>query len=133
MRLRFLVPLAGALACSTNPSVFPGGDFSGPSGLAIAPVGDRDFLFVANQGANELRAIILCNSAPGASTTCPSNQDGQFLPGPIRVFPASICISRKCRTNPVREAIAASRAVGLCSSTRRSDSLAREHCPRLHA
>ena len=90
MRLRFLVPLAGALACSTNPSVFPGGDFSGPSGLAIAPVGDRDFLFVANQGANELRAIILCNSAPGASTTCPSNQDGQFLPGPIRVFPASI-------------------------------------------
>jgi len=89
-RLVRLAPLAAALACGSNPSIVPSGDFSGPTGLAIAPLPDRDLLFVANQGANELRAITLCNSAPGVPTTCSSGEDQQFLPAPIRVFAGSI-------------------------------------------
>jgi hypothetical protein len=85
-----LAPLAAVLACGSNPSVIPSGDFSGPTGLAIAPLPDRDLLFVANQGANELRAIMLCNSAPNAPTTCSSNEDGRALPAPARLFPGSI-------------------------------------------
>jgi hypothetical protein len=89
-RLFLLAPLAAALACGSNPSIIPSGDFSGPTGLAIAPLPDRDLLFVANQGANELRAIIFCNSPPGVPTTCSPKEDGQLLPGPIRVFAGSI-------------------------------------------
>jgi len=89
-RLLRLAPLAALLACGSNPSVIPSGDFSGPTGLAIAPLPERDLLFVANQGANELRAIILCNAPPNTPTTCTTKEDRQFLPGPIRLFAGSI-------------------------------------------
>lgn len=89
-RIAWLGPVLVALACGSNPSVIPAGDFSGPSGLAIAPLADRDLLFVANQGSNELRAITLCNAAPGTPTTCTQQDDQHFLPAPIRLFPGSI-------------------------------------------
>ncbi|MBS2025849.1 MAG: hypothetical protein JST92_25895, partial [Deltaproteobacteria bacterium] len=37
-------------------------DFSSPAGLATAPARDRDLLFIANQGGNELRVISICRS-----------------------------------------------------------------------
>jgi hypothetical protein len=83
-----LLVVTAALACGSNPSTIPSGDFSGPSGLAIAPLADRDLLFIANQGSNELRALTLCHIPNPFS--CPTNQDFQFLPGPIRVFVGSI-------------------------------------------
>src|SRR5205823_4816817 len=49
---------------------------------------DRDLLFIANQGSNELRAMTLCHT-PNASS-CPTNEDFQFLPAPIRVLVGSI-------------------------------------------
>ncbi len=94
-RLLRLAPLAAILACGSNPSVIPSGDFSGPTGLAIAPLPDRDLLFVANQGANELRAIILCNAPPNTTTTCTANEDRQFLPGPIRLLAGSILVGER--------------------------------------
>ena len=89
-RTGLLALLSAALACGSNPSLIPAGDFSGPSGLAMAPLPDRDLLFVANQGSNELRAVTFCNAPPGATTTCSSNEDGRFLPAPVRVFAGSI-------------------------------------------
>lgn len=89
-RLSCLATALAGLACGSNPSVIPAGDFSGPSALAIAPVADRDLLFVANQGSNELRAIMLCTAAAGTATTCSDQDDQQFLPAPIRLFPGSI-------------------------------------------
>jgi hypothetical protein len=86
--------LASLFACGTNTSTIPAGDFSGPTGLAIASLPDRDLLFVANQGANELRAIILCPANP-AVATCGSNEEQQFLPGPIRLFPGSILVGER--------------------------------------
>src|SRR5438309_416796 len=88
MRRLALFAAAVTLACGSNPSTIPAGDFSGPTALAIAPLADRDLLFIANQGSNEMRAMTLCHT-PNAST-CPTAQDFQFLPAPIRVFPASI-------------------------------------------
>jgi hypothetical protein len=89
-----LAIVAAALACSSNPSTIPAGDFSGPSGLAVAPLTDRDLLFIANQGSNELRALNLCHTG---QPSC-GNQDLQFLPGPIRVFAGSILTGER----PVR-------------------------------
>ena len=87
MRRAALLAVAFALACGSNPSTIPSGDFSGPSGLAIAPLADRDIVFIANQGSNELRALTLCHTPTQPSC---NNQDLQFLPGPIRVFVGSI-------------------------------------------
>ncbi len=89
-RLLPLAPLAAVFACGSNPVFFSNSDFSGPTGLAIASVPERDLLFIANQGSNELRAIVNCSAPANQPTTCTGNEDGQFLPGPIRVFPASI-------------------------------------------
>lgn len=94
-RIAWLGPLLATLACGSNPSVIPAGDFSGPSGLAIAPLADRDLLFVANQGSNELRAIMLCTAAAGAPTTCSQQDDQHFLPAPIRLFPGSISVDKR--------------------------------------
>ncbi len=94
-RVSLLAPLVATLACGSNPSVIPAGDFSGPTGLAIAPVIDRDLLFVANQGSNELRAIMLCTAPAGAPTTCPDREDQQLLPAPIRLVPGSIAAGKR--------------------------------------
>ena len=94
MRRAGLFVLASVLACGTNTGIVPSGDFSGPTGLAIASLPDRDLLFIANQGANELRAITLCPTNP-AVATCGSNEEQQFLPGPIRLFPGSILVGER--------------------------------------
>jgi len=94
-RVSLLAPLVATLACGSNPSVIPAGDFSGPTGLAIAPVIDRDLLFVANQGSNELRAIMLCTAPAGAPTTCPDREDQQLLPAPIRLVSGSIAAGKR--------------------------------------
>jgi hypothetical protein len=90
-----LAPLLAAFACSSTGSILPGGDFSGPSGLAVARLADRNLLFVANEGSNELRALMLCNSAAGAPTTCTPKEDFHFLPAPNRLFPASILVGER--------------------------------------
>jgi len=94
-RLLRVLPLAAILACGSNPSVIPSGDFSGPTGLAFAPLPERDLLFVANQGANEMRALVLCNAPPGTPTSCTPNEDGHFLPAPVRLFAGSILAGQR--------------------------------------
>jgi len=89
-RIWWLAPLLATLGCGSNPSVIPAGDFSGPSGLAIAPLPDRDLLFIANQGSNELRAVTLCTAPAGVASPCSPQEDQQLLPAPIRLFPGSI-------------------------------------------
>ena len=111
---RTLVPLllgAVALAVAVSPAcsstTLPptSGDFYSPGGLAIAPARDRDILVIASTGSDELRAITICNTPTlpdgGAPvTTCLPNDDFQFLPGPIRVFPGSFPVGNR----PVRVA-----------------------------
>jgi len=68
--------------------------FYGPAGLAVAPAPDRDLLFIASTGGDDLRAITMCNTPSpddgGAPvTTCTDAEDFHFLPGPLRVFPGS--------------------------------------------
>ena len=70
--------------------MIPAGDFSGPTGLAVAPLPDRDLLFIANQGSNELRAFTLCTAPDAPSNTCSSKEDQKFLPARVRLFPGSI-------------------------------------------
>ena len=94
-RIWWLAPLLATLACGSNPSVIPAGDFSGPSGLAIAPLVDRDLLFIANQGSNELRAITLCTAPAGVASTCSPQEDQQLLPAPMRLFPGSILVGQR--------------------------------------
>lgn len=96
IRAFFIAGAAAALACNSVQTVFAGGQFAAPTGLAVTSAADRDVLFIANAGQDNLRALQLCNHAlfadggvePG--DTCPRNEDQQFLPGPIRVFPANI-------------------------------------------
>jgi len=84
------------LACgNTNPPTAIG-EFNAPSGVAATGAGDRDLLFIANSGRNGLRALELCNHAllldggVDPADTCPSSENGQFVPAPVRVFPATI-------------------------------------------
>ncbi|MCA1828110.1 MAG: hypothetical protein ABR567_16745 [Myxococcales bacterium] len=96
IRALFIAALAAALACNSTQTVFAGGQFVSPTGLAVTTAADRDILFVANQGQDNLRALQLCNRAlfpdggVDPADTCPRNEDQQFLPGKIRVFPANI-------------------------------------------
>ena len=104
--------LAGALlalavaaggACNNTPPLSTGGDFVAPTGLAIASAADRDFLFIANAGASDLKILNICNTptdggSTQGNTTCPVGQDFRFVPGPIRVFPASVPVG----TRPIR-------------------------------
>lgn len=91
---RWLLLLA-LVACSTTPPVASGA-FDSPTGLAVASAGDRDLLFIANSGHDDLRALQLCalgalpDGGVDPNDHCPSQEDLQFLPGPIRVFPATI-------------------------------------------
>jgi hypothetical protein len=85
-----------ALACGTSLPASPLGEFTSPMGLAATGAGDRDVLFVANSGRDGLRALQLCNHAllPDGgldpADTCSQDENGQFIPAPIRVFPATI-------------------------------------------
>ena len=95
-RATLLLALAAVLACnSTVPNSALGG-FSAPTGSSATGAGDRDVLFIANSGRDGLRALQLCNAqllANGSvnpADTCPANVNGQFIPAPIRVFPATI-------------------------------------------
>ena len=113
--------LAMAISCGTPNPLSQSGDFLAPSGLAVGSARDRDLLFIASAGGDELRALTICSqpssnpdggpatSADGGvlpADTCPSQEDFQFLPGPIRVFPASIAVNDR----PVR--LASARLLG---------------------
>jgi hypothetical protein len=86
--------LAAALvtaACNNNTILIGSGQFIAPTGLAVVPAADRDLLFVAGTGRDGLRALEICedfDSNGNPVSTCP--EDLQFVPGPIRVFPANV-------------------------------------------
>jgi predicted small secreted protein len=78
-------------ACSSNNTVIGSGQFVAPTGLAVVPAADRDLIFVAGTGRDGLRALEICekvDSNGNVFTNC--NEDLQFVPGPIRVFPANV-------------------------------------------
>jgi hypothetical protein len=96
-------------ACSSTPVVTTGTTFSAPYSIALTWGPDRDLLFIANASGDDLSALTLCTQVSdgkggfvsGSTTlpdgrplpvanTCPDNEDQEFLPGPIRVFPGSI-------------------------------------------
>ena len=97
MKRLLLLGLALA-ACNSTPTPVAIGEFAAPGGLAVTSGGDRDLLFIANEGKDSLRALQLClspldggtNDGGAAVDTCPQAQNLQFIPAPIRVFPASI-------------------------------------------
>jgi hypothetical protein len=88
-----------ALACGTNLGITATGEFTGPIALAVTSAADRDLLFIASEGTSDVRALQMCtvphdsNGNRAKDDTCPSEEDFQFLPAPIRVFPASINVS----------------------------------------
>jgi hypothetical protein len=96
--MRLLLPCAAllAFACSSTPITTATGEFTSPTGLGATVAGDRDVLFIANSGQDSLRALQICNHPllvdggvdPG--DPCPANQHLQFVPAPIRVFPANV-------------------------------------------
>ena len=99
-----LTVIAAASSCTNTPTPVGGGDFLAPTGLAVTAAGDRDLLFIASAGGDELRALIMCTTptlpdgGEDPANTCPSREDFQFVPGPIRVFPASLAVGDR----PVR-------------------------------
>jgi hypothetical protein len=95
--------IAASHGCTTTNSLTTQVDFYGPSGLTVAPAKDRDLLFIASTGGDDLRAISICNTpAPdggtAANNTCTDLEDFHFLPGPIRLFPGSFPVGNR----PVR-------------------------------
>jgi len=96
MKRALLSAVLVAAACNTTTSPAAIGEFTSPTGMAATGAADRDVLFIANTGRDSLRALQLCNaplSTDGgvASTdTCPPKDNGQFVPAPIRLFPATI-------------------------------------------
>jgi len=96
MRASLLIAAVAVVACTSNPLNVATGEFTAPTGLAATAAGDRDLLFIANTGGDSLRALQLC-SAPllldggvDPADSCPQSAHGQFVPAPIRLFPASI-------------------------------------------
>ena len=94
------VAVAVVSSCSTQQTLSTGNDFSAPTGVTTVSATDRDFLIVANAGSSDLRALNICTAFADGGTpgTCPSNQDFTFVPGPIRVVPASFPVA----TRPLR-------------------------------
>jgi hypothetical protein len=100
--------VAGVFAtssCGTTPSTSQNANLLAPTGLAVASATDRDVLFLASAGGDELRALNICtqpttnpdggpatfpDGGPLPADTCSSKEDFHFVPGPIRVFAASI-------------------------------------------
>jgi predicted small secreted protein len=90
MKRALLLAAFTAAACS-NTVILGSGQFVAPTGLAVVPAADRDLIFVAGTGRDGLRALEICegiNSDDNVTNTCP--EDLQFVPGPIRVFPANV-------------------------------------------
>ncbi|TMA13345.1 MAG: hypothetical protein E6J84_12420, partial [Deltaproteobacteria bacterium] len=91
-----LIAAVAVVACTSNPFNVATGEFTAPSGLAATAAGDRDLLFVANTGRDGLRALQLCNAplfldgGVDPADTCPKSEHAQFIPAPIRLFPALI-------------------------------------------
>jgi hypothetical protein len=78
-------------ACGSNNINVGSGQFLAPTGLAEVPATDRQLIFVAGTGRDGLRALQICeaqDSSGNVVVTCDSNL--QFVPGPIRVFPANV-------------------------------------------
>lgn len=94
MRAVLLALAAALLACGSNTTTVATGQLNGASGITATSAGDRDLLFVANAGGDELRALNICTAADGGvrdqNDPCPLAEDFQFVAGPIRLFPASI-------------------------------------------
>ncbi|MGE5049129.1 MAG: hypothetical protein ACM3PC_11200, partial [Deltaproteobacteria bacterium] len=96
--MRRLLPCAALLAaaCSSTPATTATGEFTSPTGMAATAAGDRDVLFIANSGQDSLRALQICNhpllvdGGVDPADPCPANQNLQFVPAPIRVFPANV-------------------------------------------
>ena len=80
--------------CNSTTTPVAAGQLNGVSGIAATSGGDRDLLFLANAGGDELRALNICTAADGGvrdqNDPCPLAEDFQFVPAPIRLFPASI-------------------------------------------
>ena len=102
MRRACLLALAVA-ACSNTNVNYATGDFFSPASLAVVSGADRDLLFIANEGRDNLRVLQMCNMAlqasgdPQKTDTCPTTEDFQFVPGPIRVFPATVEVGDRPR------------------------------------
>lgn len=99
---RVLLGLLFAIACGTSVIRVASGQFAAPTGLAVASAGDRDVLFIANEGRDNLRALQICSGpllpdGGPAPTTCPASQDFQFVPAPIRVFPGTVEVADRPR------------------------------------
>ena len=91
MKRALLALLLVTAACGSTNNTVGSGQFSAPSGLAVVPAADRDLLFVAGTGRDGLRALEICEFVDNDGNLQPScPEDLQFVPGPIRVFPANI-------------------------------------------
>ncbi|HET7788658.1 MAG TPA: hypothetical protein VFL36_21970 [Myxococcales bacterium] len=96
MRRALLCAALAAAACSSNPINTATGEFTSPTGIGATSAGDRDLLFIANSGQDSLRALQICNhplltdGGVDPADPCPANQHLQFVPAPIRVFPANV-------------------------------------------
>jgi hypothetical protein len=83
-------------ACNTTNPNTAIGEFSSPTGIGATGAGDRDLVFIANSGRDSVRALQLCNhpllldGGVDPADTCSNDINGQFIPAPIRVFPAAI-------------------------------------------
>jgi hypothetical protein len=95
-RASLLIAAVAVVACTSNPLTVATGEFSAPTGLAATAAADRDLLFIANTGRDSLRALQFCNApllldgGVDPADTCPQSAHRQFIPAPIRLFPASI-------------------------------------------
>jgi len=95
-RLSTCAALMVAAACGSTPITTATGEFSAPTGMGATSAGDRDILFIANSGQDSLRALQLCNhplltdGGVDPADTCPTNENFQFVPAPIRVFPVNV-------------------------------------------
>src|SRR5207237_4538660 len=93
-----------ASGCSSTTAPTPIGEFTSPTGITSTSAGDRDLVFIANTARDGLRALQLCKTALLAdggvdpADTCPAKEHIQFIPGPIRVFAATI----ETENRPVR-------------------------------
>jgi hypothetical protein len=94
--------LVVAAACGSTPVITVGATFQSPFAITTTWAHDRDLLFVANGGGDDMTAMSLCTQvkAPDGGfvddfgnpnpNTCAETEDQQLLPAPIRVFPGSI-------------------------------------------